>query len=306
MVLSLLLLPAAVKTCRTKLKERGSPSSQLLPFTDTGGISLHDAVDTFVKDGKDWDGGGDSATLKVKDAVNANAQEIEKRKRSKSSQLVPFTDTGGIRLRDAVKAYVASSVVWRGSLGCDNSMVTCGEIYGQNINDWDVSQVTDFSSLFLIKNNSFNGDIGDWDVSSGTTFFAMFAGARVFNQDISSWDVSSGTIFDAMFSATAFNQDISKWNVSSGTTFDAMFEDAEFNQDISDWDVSSGTAFFAMFEDAFNFNQDMSSWNLSLSSDTDYMFECSAMPCDAGSDHQYPLECTDDCPNYECHCSGER
>eukprot|EP00978_Attheya_sp_CCMP212_P027030 scaffold90095_cov30-Attheya_sp.AAC.1 len=167
MVLSLLLLPAAVKTCRTKLKERSSPSSQLFPFTDTGGISLRNAVATFVKDREDWDGGGDSATLKVKGTVNAYAQEIEKRKQSKSSQLVPFTDTGGISLRDAVKAYVASSVVWRGSLNCDNSMATCGEIYGQNINDWDVSQVTDFSDLFVSKKNSFNGD---WDVSSGKNF----------------------------------------------------------------------------------------------------------------------------------------
>eukprot|EP00978_Attheya_sp_CCMP212_P012008 scaffold29773_cov51-Attheya_sp.AAC.4 len=300
MVLSL-LLPAAVKTCRTKLKERGSPSSQLLPFTDTGGSSrLHDDVDTFVKDGEDWDVGGDSATLKAKDAVNAYAQEIEKRKRSKSSQLVQFTDTGGISLQDAVKAYVANSVVWRGSLDCDNSMVTCGEIYGQNINDWDVSQVTDFSDLF---GDNFNGDIGDWDVSSGKNFFAMFAGAEVFNQDISSWDVSSGTDFAAMFAYTAFDQDIGDWNVSSGTDFGSMFEDAAFNQDISDWDVSSGTVFFGMFEDAYNFNQDMSSWNVSSSSDTDYMFECSAMPCDAGYD-QYPLECTDDCPNEECHCSG--
>eukprot|EP00978_Attheya_sp_CCMP212_P042658 scaffold263742_cov35-Attheya_sp.AAC.1 len=51
MVLSL-LLPAAVKTCRTKLKERGSPTSKLVPFTDTGGITLQDAVTAFVADGR--------------------------------------------------------------------------------------------------------------------------------------------------------------------------------------------------------------------------------------------------------------
>eukprot|EP00978_Attheya_sp_CCMP212_P027053 scaffold90163_cov48-Attheya_sp.AAC.1 len=149
MVFSLLLLPAAVsflllpaaanvKTCRTKLKERGSPSSQLLPFTDTGGISLCNAVNDFVKDGADWDG---------------------------------------------------------------------GQIYGENITDWDVSQVTDFRLVFQ-NMNTFNDDIVGWDVSSGNNFYAMFNGATAFNQDIGSWNVSSGTFFD-----------ISGWDMSSGTVF---------------------------------------------------------------------------------------
>jgi hypothetical protein len=102
--------------------------------------------------------------------------------------------------------------------------------YSENISDWDVSQVTDFSFLFSSK-ATFNDDIGDWDVAQGTNFVStersfgfqfktiqyacdlieahltnnclrlslcqngMFAGAAAFNQDISSWDVSSGTAF---------------------------------------------------------------------------------------------------------------
>eukprot|EP00978_Attheya_sp_CCMP212_P020926 scaffold60533_cov45-Attheya_sp.AAC.1 len=122
-----LLLPAAVKTCRAKLlqncmdksKEHGSPSSQLVPFTDTGCISLQDAVNAFVKDGEDWIG---------------------------------------------------------------------GDIYGENISDWDVSEVTSFRGLFQ-KLNTFNDDIGDWDVSSGIDFDSMFRGATAFNQYIGGWDM---------------------------------------------------------------------------------------------------------------------
>jgi hypothetical protein len=37
------------------------------------------------------------------------------------------------------------------------------------MNDWDVSQVTDFTGLFYGHTN-FNEDIGCWDMSSGIDF----------------------------------------------------------------------------------------------------------------------------------------
>ena len=59
------------------------------------------------------------------------------------------------------------------------------ELYG-DINTWDVSEITDFSSLFKNK-STFNSDISDWDVSNGTNFSDMFSGASNFKQDISEW-----------------------------------------------------------------------------------------------------------------------
>ena len=44
--------------------------------------------------------------------------------------------------------------------------------YG-DIADWDVSQVTNFSSLFQGRSN-FNEDISRWDVSNVTNFFYAF------------------------------------------------------------------------------------------------------------------------------------
>ena len=58
------------------------------------------------------------------------------------------------------------------------------------IGKWDVSRVTDMSSM-LKEKPSFNGDISKWDVSSVTRMAKMFRSAKNFNAHISKWDVSS-------------------------------------------------------------------------------------------------------------------
>ena len=67
-----------------------------------------------------------------------------------------------------------------------------------DINTWNVTAITDMSSLFSGK-SSFNSNIGNWDVSNVTNMDSMFQNANNFNQDISSWDVSSVTVMTNMF-----------------------------------------------------------------------------------------------------------
>jgi surface protein len=96
--------------------------------------------------------------------------------------------------------------------------------YG-DINTWDVSNITDMSSLFASK-KTFNEDIGNWDVSNVTDMPGMFANATNFNQDISNWDTSNVTNMEFMFyNATSFNQDISSWCVTNFNTEPYIFSE---------------------------------------------------------------------------------
>lgn len=98
-----------------------------------------------------------------------------------------------------------------------------------NVSDWDVSGVTDMSSMFSVC-WGFNSDLSGWNVSSVLDMNNMFNYALSFNQDISSWNVSRVTNMSRMlFHATLFNQDLSYWDVSHVKNMAYMFDACGMN-----------------------------------------------------------------------------
>lgn len=147
------------------------------------------------------------------------------------------------------------------------------EKYG-DIEDWDVSQITDMDNLFKNK-SEFNENINNWDVSNVTTMKSMFDNASQFNQPLDKWNVSNVTNMDSMFARTTdFNQPLNSWTVNNVTDMSYMFYRAfSFNQPLDKWIVSNVTNMSCMFEEASNFNQPLNSWDVSNVTNMIFMFK---------------------------------
>ena len=158
-----------------------------------------------------------------------------------------------------------------------------------DINNWTLKTTgtVNMASMFELA-TEFNQPIGSWNVSAVTNMTSMFrrnsTGTSLFNQNIGGWNVSSVTTFSAMFFCSlgglnSFNNggstDINNWTLKTTGTInmDDMFNGAKvFNQPLSNWNTINVTSMSNMFQGASNFNQNIGSWNVSnVTSFSDFM-----------------------------------
>jgi len=198
-----------------------------------------------------------------------------------------FTPTTLAQLQVAVNAYSTDYDVFVATYGditkWNTSAITSmyrlfygNTTFNLDISMWDVSNVTDMTSMF--ENSIFDQPLNNWNVSKVTGMANMFKNNYYFNQSLNSWNVSNVTNMSSMFQyCYRFNGNISNWNVGKVTIFQSMFNMYRvtpiFNIDLSNWDVHSCTNFGSMFYSCNSFNISYTShWNVSPSSYIALMF----------------------------------
>lgn len=161
--------------------------------------------------------------------------------------------------------------------------------------DIDVSNITDFSSLFssIGGHDNFAVHIHDsfldfdfsglksWDMSSAENFSNMFNYNPIiseFSEAIENWDTSNVRNMSHMFEeCTEFNGNLGKWNVSKVEDMSYMFsdgcDDSVFEGNgLDNWDVSSVKTMKSMFRGTEILIKNIKNWNTSNVEDMSEMF----------------------------------
>lgn len=130
--------------------------------------------------------------------------------------------------------------------------------FNEDISEWNVSNVVNMSNMF--KESDFNGSIENWDVSKVENMRGMFDGTYHFNQPLNGWGNKTANVKDmtAMFYLSRkFNQPLNNWDISNVQSMAHMFEGAkQFNQDLYDWQIGDNVNVQNMFTDAPNFDME--------------------------------------------------
>ncbi|MEO1030190.1 MAG: BspA family leucine-rich repeat surface protein [Bacteroidota bacterium] len=161
-----------------------------------------------------------------------------------------------------------------GVTSLSNMFYECHALVGtSDFNDWDVSNVENFRSMFFDA-RLFNQPLANWQTTSATSMAGIFSSALAFNQPINNWNVSNVTNMSSMFNrAASFNQNLNSWNTAQVQYMDFMFLGAaNFNGAIGNWNVSNVIDMSWMFNIAEDFNQDLNNWNVGQVQEMDFMF----------------------------------
>jgi hypothetical protein len=108
----------------------------------------------------------------------------------------------------------------------DNAFNSCYVLTGGNIGSWDIGSSSATSSAFMFGDTTaLNANLNNWDVSKIENFSSMFFFSG-YNQPLGNWNVCSATNMTNMFlGAGSFDQDISTWKVPGIPVKPSGFDD---------------------------------------------------------------------------------
>ena len=123
-----------------------------------------------------------------------------------------------------------------------------------NLENLDVSQIKDFSSIF--EASYYNGNLSKWNMSNAINLDLMFENSDFNNDSICNWKFLNLESLKKTFQNTKFNFDLSNWNFSNVKYIDFMFfKNKEFNQPFNNIDTTILLSMNYSFAYAEKFNQ---------------------------------------------------
>ena len=158
------------------------------------------------------------------------------------------------------------------------------------VQNWDLSNVTSLSQLFMGTSYSTTGTDGhsinfdltplaSWDVSNVTNMYGMFL--NVWDDDldlspIANWNVSNVTNMNSMFAYANFDpSELANWNTENLTNLHSAFHHANLPsyEFLKNWDVSNVTDFsWAFRASTFSDTSILSDWNTGSATNIQYIF----------------------------------
>ena len=175
-----------------------------------------------------------------------------------------------------------------------NGVESSNGIQGLDFTNWDTSNVTDMSGMFIelgaMDRNQVLLGIENINTSKVTNASRMFWGTGINTLNVSEWNVANMTNMSGMFSWTTLGPlgvnkvvGLEAWDTSSVINMSGMFSSVNYTQEgpefdgISNWDVSNVTDMSSMFEGNGYVNNDLSKWNVSNVTNMSYMFQRSVI-----------------------------
>ena len=150
--------------------------------------------------------------------------------------------------------------------------------YINGVNDWDVSNVTDFTTVFYECYSLTSLDLNNWDTSNATSMYCMFRYCKsLITLNVNDWNTSNVTNMSYMFAYcnNLTQLDVSNFNTSKVTNMQYMFEDCHniISLNLSNFNTSKVINMTEMIDECYDLTElNISNWHLNTEVDVTDIF----------------------------------